>query len=81
MEHLILSQSYDGNPAMSLPLCNYPFGQKYVERCEATLKFLIGVVKERIELVRQKLANELSFGKRAVDQTTAELEGKQVSQA
>ena len=41
---------------MSLPLCNYPFGQKYVERCEETLKFLIGVVKKRIELAEARLA-------------------------
>ena len=52
----MLCQGYDGNPSLSLPLCNYPFGQKYADRSVKTLKFLINIVSARI--LQKKPQNE-----------------------
>lgn len=66
---------------MSLTLCNYPFGQKYAERCEEALKFLLGLVSERIELIKRRTPNEVSSAIHNTDQMTGELKENLGSQS
>ena len=54
MEHTILTQAYDGNPALSMTLCNYPFGPKYVQKCEKALNQLINIIIRRRQLIESE---------------------------